>query len=60
MVESVLTINPGTVSKKRGPGSYARLTVLPPAMSDEDAESTSTGMIGHRLYERARVDINRI
>ena len=58
MVESVLTINPGTLSKKRGPGTYARVTVLPAAVSDEEREKGE--VLGHKMFERCRVDIVRI
>ncbi|KAJ9665712.1 DNA-directed DNA polymerase alpha subunit pol12 [Coniosporium apollinis] len=58
VVESMLTINPGTLSKKRGPGTYARVTVLPAAVSDEEREKGE--VLGHRMFERCRVDIVRI
>ena len=67
VIESVVTINPGTISKRRGPGTYARITVLPPSIpkknnGDDDQMDTSVAgeMFGHRLYERARVDIVRV
>jgi DNA polymerase alpha subunit B len=56
VVESVLVINPGYLSKRRAPGTYARLTVLPPSLNKPNTD----GLIGHSLYERARVDIVRI
>jgi len=57
VVESVLVVNPGYLSKRKGPGTYARVTVLPRTVSDEERGST---MVAHKLYERARVDIVRI
>jgi DNA polymerase alpha subunit B len=57
-VESVLVINPGFLSKRRGAGTYARLTIHPASMTDEERHSKT--MIGHKLFERARVDILRI
>ncbi|CAI7654170.1 unnamed protein product [Penicillium pancosmium] len=57
VVDSVLVINPGTLSKRRGAGSYAQLAVHPRVISDEEREQKQ---LDHKLYERARVDINRI
>jgi DNA polymerase alpha subunit B len=53
-----VTINPGTLSKKRGAGTYARLTITARKISDEERESGE--MLAHKLYERTRVDIVRI
>ncbi|KAG4026413.1 hypothetical protein MFRU_041g00570 [Monilinia fructicola] len=58
VVESVLVINPGYLSKRRGAGTYARLTVYPASLTEK--ERTQGTMIGHKLFERARVDIVRI
>jgi DNA polymerase alpha subunit B len=58
VVESVLVINPGFLSRRRGPGTYAKLTVH--AASLTEAERNSKTMIGHKLFERARVDILKI
>lgn len=58
VVESVLIINPGYVSKRRGAGTYAKLTVFPPEVTEE--EQTMGRMVGHKLFDRTRVDIVRI
>ncbi|KAG9231916.1 DNA polymeras-like protein alpha/primase associated subunit [Amylocarpus encephaloides] len=58
VVESVVVINPGFLSKRKAAGTYAKLTVYPAKLSEE--ETNSTQMIGHRLHERARVDIIKI
>ncbi|KAH6680493.1 DNA polymerase alpha subunit B N-terminal-domain-containing protein [Halenospora varia] len=58
VVESVLVINPGYLSKRRAAGSYTKLTVYPMELTDE--EKASTQMIGHRVFSRTRVDIMRI
>jgi len=58
VVESVLVINPGYMSKRRAAGTYARLTVHPRILTDE--EKTSGKMQAHKLFERARVDIVKI
>lgn len=66
VVESVLAINPGSLAKRRGYGTYARVTVLPREVSDEERELESElganggGFVPHKLYERTRVDIIRI
>ncbi|KAH6892300.1 DNA polymerase alpha subunit B N-terminal-domain-containing protein [Thelonectria olida] len=54
VVESVLAINPGFLSKRRGPGTYARMTLYPPPVP------TGEAMISHNIFERARVEIVRI
>ncbi|CAK3862559.1 DNA polymerase alpha subunit B [Lecanosticta acicola] len=58
VVDSVVCINPGTLSKKRGPGTYAAVSIQPRTLSDEERESGD--FVGHHLFERARVDITRI
>jgi len=58
VVESVLVINPGFLSKRRAAGTYTRVTVYPPTVTDE--ERNSGLMVGHKLFERARVDVLRI
>lgn len=57
-MESVLVVNPGTLSKKKGAGTYARVTVLPAESDSKD--QTRSSLVGHRMFERARVDIVRI
>jgi DNA polymerase alpha subunit B len=58
VVESVLVVNPGFLSKRRGAGTYAKVTVRAATMTEEERNSKS--MIGHKLFDRARVDILRI
>ena len=57
VVDSVLVINPGTLSKRRAPGTYAQMAVHPRAIPEAEREEKQ---LDHKLYERARVDINRI
>ena len=57
VVESVLVVNPGFLSKRRGPGFFAKLTVLPRSVTEEER---SAPVLAHKLYERVRVDITRI
>ncbi|KAF9764258.1 hypothetical protein IL306_002855 [Fusarium sp. DS 682] len=56
VVESVLIINPGYLSKRRGAGTYARMTLYPPPVSGGSGDE----MMGHQIYDRARVEIVRI
>lgn len=58
VVESVLFINPGYLSKRRGVGTYARMTLYPPTVTEE--EKNSDAMVSHKVFERARVEIVRI
>ncbi|KAF1994335.1 DNA polymerase alpha, subunit B [Amniculicola lignicola CBS 123094] len=58
VVESVLVINPGTLSKRRAAGTYARLTIKPATVTDEERERGVA--VAHKIWERARVDIVRI
>ncbi|KAK6432392.1 DNA-directed DNA polymerase alpha subunit pol12, partial [Oleoguttula sp. CCFEE 5521] len=59
VVDSVLVINPGTLSKRRGAGTYASLSLHPrSAASDEEREANH--VLGHEVHSRARVDVVRI
>lgn len=57
-MDSVLCINPGTLSKRRGPGTFAAMNLTPRTItSDEEREAE---VLGHNVFERARVDVTRI
>lgn len=56
VVESVIAVNPGTLMKKRGAGTYARLTIKPMVVDG----ATEDGLLGNKLWERCRVDVVRI
>ncbi|CAK7267327.1 DNA-directed DNA polymerase alpha subunit pol12 [Sporothrix epigloea] len=58
VVESVLMINPGYLSRRRGAGTYAKMTLYAPDAVQGAGEDTT--MVGHRIFERARVEITRI
>lgn len=58
IVDGVVCINPGTLSKKRGPGTYARMTIMPRELTTEEREAGE--VVTHNVYERSRVDIVRI
>lgn len=57
VVESVLVINPGTLSKRRAAGTYAHMAIHPRKMTDEERQEKQ---LSHKIFERARVDITRI
>jgi len=56
VVDSVVVINPGYLSKRRGAGTYAKMTLYPPDLSQEPVN----GLLAHKVFERARVEITRI
>ena len=55
----MLCINPGTLSKKRGAGTFTSLNVQPKVMMDEERENDEQPL-AHGVFERARVDVVRI
>lgn len=57
VVNSVLVINPGSLSKRRGAGTYARMTLYPRNISPEESDSD---LVAHRVFDRARVDVVKI
>lgn len=57
VVDSILVINPGTLSKRKAPGTFAQMTLRPREISDEEREEKQ---LMHKIWERARVDITRI
>ncbi|KAK0878122.1 DNA-directed DNA polymerase alpha subunit pol12 [Friedmanniomyces endolithicus] len=58
VVEGMTCINPGTLCKKRGPGHFAAMNVLPRVLTDEERDAGEA--VAHNVFERARVDIVRI
>ncbi|PFH60743.1 hypothetical protein XA68_10451 [Ophiocordyceps unilateralis] len=58
VVESVLAINPGHLSKRKGAGTYAHMTLHAPEVGD--AVSSVDAVVGHKIFDRARVEIVRI
>lgn len=53
----MLVINPGFLSKRRGAGTYARMTLFPRRLSDEERDAD---LVAHRVLSRARVEIVKI
>lgn len=56
-MESVLVINPGALSKRRGAGTYARMTLFPRELADDERDA---GLVPHRVLPRAKVEIVKI
>lgn len=56
VVKSVLVINPGFLSKRKAAGTYAKMNLYP--LSEEDI--AQEGMVRHKVFERARVEMTRI
>lgn len=56
VVDGVVAINPGNLSKRAGAGSFAALTIGAPGKVEGGAEE----VFGHKVYERARVEVLRI
>ncbi|KAE8451469.1 hypothetical protein EG329_003542 [Mollisiaceae sp. DMI_Dod_QoI] len=57
VVESVIVINPGYLSKRRAAGTYTKITVYPYSLSEAERGSS---VVAHKVFERARVDVVRI
>ncbi|PGH27689.1 hypothetical protein AJ80_00704 [Polytolypa hystricis UAMH7299] len=57
VVENVLVINPGTLSKRKAPGTFAQMGLHPRTISDDEAEKNQ---LEHKIYDRARADIVKI
>ena len=57
-----MVVNPGSLSKRKGPGTYAQLAIHPRKLTQEDREAEGNGgtMVGHHIFDRARADIVRI
>ncbi|ORY75073.1 DNA polymerase alpha subunit B N-terminal-domain-containing protein [Protomyces lactucae-debilis] len=69
VVENVMVINPGTLSRRAGPGSFARLSIQPKQVkSTQETDLYSDAMkpeplddlVQHELWARSRVDIIKI
>ncbi|KAI1007981.1 hypothetical protein K3495_g263 [Podosphaera aphanis] len=60
VVESVVVINPGYLSKRKAAGTYAQVTIQPPSLKEEEGGGGGTTFVAHRVFERARVEILKI
>lgn len=65
IVDSVVVVNPGSLSKKRNTGTFAQIYVRPVELTliengVSNGELQGNRAIGHKLFERARVDVIKI
>lgn len=51
-------VNPGYLSKRRGAGTYAKMTIHAASLTEDEMDAGQK--VAHKLYERARVDIVKI
>ncbi|KAL8779464.1 MAG: hypothetical protein Q9213_006918 [Squamulea squamosa] len=58
VVENVLVVNPGPLSKRKGAGTFAQMTIYPRKLTEQ--ERSEGKLVAHKLFERARVDVVRI
>ncbi|KAL8786008.1 MAG: hypothetical protein Q9195_008389 [Heterodermia aff. obscurata] len=62
VVNGVIVINPGPLSKRRGAGTYSQFSVYPKKVTDQerDVERSRGARVGHDVFNRARIDIVKI
>jgi DNA polymerase alpha subunit B len=58
VVESVMVLNPGQLSKKKAAGTYVQMTLGPRILEDSEVQAGKN--VTHKVFERARVDVVRI
>lgn len=58
VVENVLIVNPGPLSKRKGPGTFAQMTIYPRKLTEQERREGKP--VANKLFERARVDVVRI
>lgn len=58
VVENVLVVNPGPLSKRKGAGTFAQMTIYPRKLTEQERREGKP--VAHKLFERARVDVVRI
>jgi DNA polymerase alpha subunit B len=52
-----MVINPGSLSKKKAAGTYAKMTLGARVLGEEERGMKN---VPHNVFERARVDVVRI
>ncbi|KAF2148184.1 DNA polymerase [Myriangium duriaei CBS 260.36] len=57
VVDSVVAVNPGSLSKRKAAGTFIDMKILPRLVK---ADETDRDVLGHELFNRARVDVVRI
>ena len=59
-VAGTLIVNPGTLCRGNYGGTYAKITVAPPAAAAATAAGDEQALVGSAILERARVQVVRI
>lgn len=57
LVDNVVVVSPGLLSKGKSGGTFATMTIKPPSISESDNDQDP---VLHKVWERARVDFNKI
>jgi len=52
-----MVINPGTLSKRKAPGTFSQMSLHPRRLSDEERTKAN---VPHDVFERARINVVRI
>lgn len=62
VVNGVIVVNPGPLSKRKGAGAFAQASIYPRKVTDQEreAEASEGARVGHDLYNRARIDIVKV
>ena len=58
VVEGLVVVNPGPLSKRKGPGTYAQLAIHPRRISSDEREAGE--VLRHNLFDRTRIDVVKI
>jgi DNA polymerase alpha subunit B len=57
VVDGVVAINPGALSKGKGGGTWVRMWITPARVGNDAGED---GKLPHRIHERVRAEVVRI
>ncbi|EXJ78501.1 DNA polymerase alpha subunit B [Capronia coronata CBS 617.96] len=57
VVDSVMVINPGQLSKRKAAGTYSQISLHPRILAEDEKSQRS---VPHKVFERARVEVVRI
>lgn len=52
-----MVVNPGSLSKKKGAGTFSHMALQPRILSEDERGQRN---VLHKVFERARVDVVRI
>lgn len=60
VVDNVVCVNPGALTKSKSGGTYARMSIVPMARDVVHNERVDEDYLEHQIWDRARVDIVRV